>query len=997
MKRWSFLFSLLFLLIRLQAQVPANPIGLNPSKLKWDQINTDKVQVIFPRGTDLQAQRVANVVHYLWDRHNESIGDNMHKVSIILHNQTNIPNGFVTVGPFRSEFYLTSPQFNHSTDWLDVLAIHEYRHVKQFGNSRKGITKLAKTALGSWAWGGLMATALPRWYFEGDAVGMETALTASGRGRMPVFDMEYRSLALGGERYGYEKAAAGSLRDFVPDWYSLGYYLTTYARREYGRDVWEGVVDDAVRYKGLFFPFSRSLKKRTGLSTRDLYRATRQEMDDMWMPKEKAVAPPEGKPVNVEAKRTVISYTNPHFLNDGSIVVEKRGYDRIPKYFRIDANGSEQALTAPGVLFAPPNSTLSVAGRYLCWSELGFGVRWIRQDYSNIVLYDWVEGSKRYLTSESRYFSPDIAPDGSAVVAVETDDQIRYHLSLLNINDGSLIRRLPNPEGYFYLFPRWSEDARHIAVVGQRNETHALLWLDAEKGTVRELTRPNAAQLTHPYVRGEFVYFSSAYTGINNIFAVKIATGEIFQLTDDPLGAFQPSVSADSKTLLFSSFSHRGYDVRSLSLEEALWRPYAYGPMEDLQFFQSLVEQEGGESIIGKIPTQPFEVRKFPKVSGLINPHSFLPYVGHPLYGLEILSDNKFSTLSASAGAYYNANDNDWTYLGRLSYAEFFPVFNLSFQGANRSSFVYQRNQPAENSIQLKNFSQEWKENKITAGVSLPLNFSKGNFIHRLNLSADYQYTQLDLRNQFIGRDTTFTAEANVINTVEPFFRPVLAGGAIYGTDLRLNWRFLQRTALQNLNPRWGAALSLWDRRTLNQDEYVGSRFLGQANLYLPGLMRNHSFYINAAYQKAGFLDNYRYSDGFFYPRGYESLQHDEVYKVGFNYSLPLLYPDLALGPAAFLKRVKANFFFDYGRLTIDPFPDMRRVQVSEGQFEDRLFLVSLEEPMKSAGVELTVDFRAFRLVEVDLGVRYSYLLDLSLAPHNRRSEFDFFLISITE
>lgn len=980
MKFWCAVFLLIGIALGAHAQVPANPIGLNPSSLKWRQINTDRVQVIFPQGTDVQGQRVANLVHYLWERHNEGIGDDMTKVSVILHNQTNIPNGFVTVGPFRSEFYLTSPQFNTSTDWLDYLTIHEFRHVKQFGNARHGITKLARTLLGSWAWGGLTATALPRWFFEGDAIVMETALTESGRGRLPAFDMEYRSLVLNRKRYGYEKAAAGSLKDFVPDWYSLGYYLTTYGRRHYGRDIWSGVVDDAVRYKGLFFPFSRSLKKRTGMSTKDLYNATRAEMDSMWLKTDQALIEPMGAPVNVQAKNTVIHYSNPHFLNDGSIVVEKRGYDQITRYYRVYPGGQEEALTTPGILFGPPESTLSVAGRFLCWAEVGFGVRWIRQDYSNIVLYDWVEGRKRYLTSQSRYFSPDLAPDGSAIVAVEANDQLEYSLSLLDINDGRLIRRLPNPGGYFYLYPRWSEDARHIAVVGQRDEMHAILWIDTEEGTVEERTPPTSAQLTHPFVRGEYIYYSSAYTGVNNIFAVHLETGEIYQLTDDRLGAFQPSVSPDGQTLLFSSFSPMGFDVRSMPMDEALWRPYTNRP-SSLNYYEPLVEQEGGESIIDKTPNREFEVKKFSKLSGLINPHSLLPYAGHPLYGMQVLSDNKFSTLSASAGVFYNANNNDWTYLGQLSYAQFFPVFNLSVQGLERSAAQFNVNRAGPSSVRFQIYSQEWRERKVTGGVSLPLNFSKGIWSNRVNLSANYEYTRLDLQERTTSVDTTLTGDVGAINNLQAFFRPELQEGNLYGTDLRFSWRFLQRPALQHLNPRLGFTTYARYRNILNDDRYVGGVFQGRADLYLPGVLRNHSFFVNTAYQSAGVLDNYRYSDLFFYPRGYNAVIHDRVYKVGVNYSLPLFYPDVALGPVAFIKRVKANLFYDYGRREIDVNP----------------IIVARKEAFSSAGVELTFDFRAFRLLEIDLGVRYNYLFNLELSPNERRHEFDFLLISISE
>jgi len=51
---------------------------------------------------------------------------------------------------------------------------------------------------------------------------------------------------------------------------------------------------------------------------------------------------------------------------------------------------------------------------------------------------------------------------------------------------------------------------------------------------------------------------------------------------------------------------------------------------------------------------------------------------------------------------------------------------------------------------------------------------------------------------------------------------------------------------------------------------------------------------------------------------------------------------------------------------------------------------------MRSAGVELGFDFRAFRLLEVDLGIRYSYLLDDRFIRDDRH-RFDFFVVSISQ
>ncbi|MEJ7662731.1 MAG: hypothetical protein WKG07_25785 [Hymenobacter sp.] len=112
---------------------------------------------------------------------------------------------------------------------------------------------------------GVAAVGVPQWFFEGDAVGSETALTRSGRGRIPYFGLGLRANLLSGRRYNYQKAVSGSLRDNVPDWYVLGYYLTSSAKAHYGPDVWRRVLDSYYKFPFYPFSFSNSLKRTTGL------------------------------------------------------------------------------------------------------------------------------------------------------------------------------------------------------------------------------------------------------------------------------------------------------------------------------------------------------------------------------------------------------------------------------------------------------------------------------------------------------------------------------------------------------------------------------------------------------------------------------------------------------------------------------------------------------------------------------------------------------------
>lgn len=74
-----------------------------------------------------------------------------------------------------------------STNWTDNLAVHEYRHVHQFSNFRKGASKLLYLLAGQEGQSLANAASIPDWFFEGDAVYTETKYLEQGRGRLPYF------------------------------------------------------------------------------------------------------------------------------------------------------------------------------------------------------------------------------------------------------------------------------------------------------------------------------------------------------------------------------------------------------------------------------------------------------------------------------------------------------------------------------------------------------------------------------------------------------------------------------------------------------------------------------------------------------------------------------------------------------------------------------------------------------------------------------------------
>src|ERR1043166_7534363 len=116
----------------------------NPTLLRWYQVTTPHFNLLFPRGFEEQAMRMANTLEYIREPEAVSMGVKPRPISIILQNQSSISNAFVTLAPRRSEFYTMPPQNYNSVgtnDWLNLLASHEYRHVVQYQRSIVGFNK----------------------------------------------------------------------------------------------------------------------------------------------------------------------------------------------------------------------------------------------------------------------------------------------------------------------------------------------------------------------------------------------------------------------------------------------------------------------------------------------------------------------------------------------------------------------------------------------------------------------------------------------------------------------------------------------------------------------------------------------------------------------------------------------------------------------------------------------------------------------------------------
>lgn len=972
--RIAVLCGLLLLSISALAQV-----GPHRPSTKWKQIDTDTVQVVFSDGLEKQAQRVASMVHALAsDSSQKSVGPIAEKVTIILRNQTGIPNGFVAPSPFRSEFFTTSPQYNFggTTNWLDLLSIHEYRHVLQNQNAKIDVTKIGSILFGQNGWWFMTGTAFPRWYIEGDAVVSETVLTQSGRGRMPHFDMEYRALRTEGKHYNYEKASAGSYKDFVPNHYVLGYHLTGYARKQFGRNIWADVLQDAAAFKGLLFPFSRNLKKRTGLSTPKLYQESMSHLDSIYESISHTPTLDNGKALT-KTPKTYTDYRQPIFLSNDKMVVVKSGLEDIPTFYELDLDGNMKRMFQPG-FNTDLNFQVSAGDGMITWSEITYHPRWALEDYSIIKVANLASDlGQKPLSSQSKYFSPALSKDNLQLAVISRDPKnLSAAIKLLSISTGKEVKTLPNPNGYRYHHLRWFPDGSSLLTVLRQGQQNALARVDVATGDVSLLTGFTTEHISQPYPSEEWVFFSATHTGTNNIYAVKPNGGDIYQVTDAPLGAFDPSVSPNGQKLAYSSFSSLGYQVQLLDIKPDSWKKLQESTVTNHLPLYVNTSDVADSAFVGGLEEQEFETSAYKPLAHLFNIHSWNPVLSDPNQrevGLDLEIDDKMRTFSTTLGYRYNLNERRGRFTAEVAYAGLFPVLRAGLIGNdNRVATRYEvipTDTTDTGDVTYSGLfnSQEWTETSIYAGVTIPLNLTFGNMFTSLDLSANLQWHQLEYQRG----DERFSQGLDE---------------SIQSLDFILDFGTFKQQAQKHLFPRLGFGAYARYRSTLGDSFNQGSNFIGQAYAFLPSPFKTHGLRVLLSHNSTDQNATYRFTNFFGGSRGYGVPPHDRATKFAATYAIPIAYPDMALGPLAFIQRIKARPFFDYTNYQID------RVASADGQVASSLIDIDL----KSVGMELLFDFRIMRLLDAEMGVRYSYLMDYEVLGNSSPHSFEFVFLNLT-
>jgi hypothetical protein len=895
--------------------------GQDPATIKWRQILTEHTKIIYPSDYEKKANRLANILEQARTTVSASLDINTKRIPVILHTQSVEANGFVVLAPRRMELYTLPPQDSYSQDWLEQLGLHELRHVAQMDKLNHGWTKVFSLIAGQQV-PGAVAGMTPRWFLEGDAVHSETSYSFSGRGRLPSFEMELRTLTMNkGELFSYDKMLNGSYKDYVPDYYQYGYKMVAYARFKYGNDVWEKILDYTGSHPFRLVPFTLGLMKYTGKTKKELQKEAFSYYDSIWHEQDSKISYSTYLQINKRNSGIYANYRYPQFLNDSIYIVLKTGIDQLSQIISMDKSGKERVLFTTGPLDIV---RLSEVKNMVVWAEVRTDPRWDNRSYSIIKKLNLVTGKSTSLSHKTRYYAPSLSPDGKKIVTVSISTLGESSIVILDSQNGHIINTFPAPiEGTLLIQPCWI-DQTNIALIILHEQVKSLEQLNLITAQYKKLFDAGSNDISDLTAGNNSLFFRASFSGIDNLYSLSLATNRIFQITNSRFGAYNPSISLCSGKIIYSEYSSNGFDLASVIPDSSVWIPFDSIRSIFNSTYNRVSKTENSHDWSLKHEDTAFISKPYRKVLNLFDFHSWLPFyynysqinLNNPtIYpGLSLTSQNLLGTALTTLG-YWRASGNN-NLQGDFTYKGWFPVFDFHILYGGLPSYYDFDTQKIP--LRVPDYTQS------SVQVYLPLLYTINSHYLQLYPSIyvihdnDYLYSRIE--NQYT------------------------RGKTYLELDL-LTYQFIALSQ-RDLAPKFGQILDFKYISVPWNTEWFGSLYNFNTTLYLPGLMNHHSLELQGAIEKQ-MLRAYFLSNTITLPTGLMDLNVAQQVTFGsVSYSFPLVYPDLRIGPFFYLKRIRLRAFYDYGN------------------FKNALFngqTGSINSKVTSSGAEILGDFHLLR------------------------------------
>ncbi len=996
----------LTLLIPSIAQAQFYVTGDDPGKLRWKFIDTDNFRVIYPSGCDSLARKYAVELEKYKIPVSRSTGriagqGDGRLMPVVMHTY-NANNGSVAWAPKRMDLFTIPSAYDpEPMPWSTMLAVHEGRHVTQMQFGMKNIHRPFFLAFGE-MWNILVSILYPGLcLIEGDAVMAETALTSSGRGRTADFLNYYRIAFDNGDFRSWAQWRYPSQRNYTPDHYALGYMAFGGIRYLYDYPTFmKDGYDMASRKIFNLSPFTRAIKEnRTRKNFKETFQEVCDTMHGIWSRDAQARAPFIYMEQVTKEPRRYTDYSS-SILYGTDIYTIKNGYQDTPRLVRIDESGKEHLITR----LPYETSKLQIHQDRIYWSEDKPDERWSMKSDS------WIRS---------------INLDGKDKDKVTDPDMLLYNPSFSK-NKMAATRYFPEGGSAIYVDGKTimaPDDLQIVETAWIGDTIYATAISDEGFGiykyneTWTVILKPQSVKISNFRAADKELTFICDRTGVNELYHLNPASGEMYQKTVTKYGAKDYSYTSDGRYLYFSAPTLKGMQIFRTPVDSLINRPVDLTTKYKYVIADCLSEQEKeiarcygyDKAVDNDLKVNISEPKRYRKFSHAFNIHSWAPvYVNVDnimnmsydyIYqaaslGATAIMQNRLATGVGEFGysAHKDPYDNSkWRHSGhfKFTYSGLYPVIEAKLDFNDRAARQFnvtavKQGESTGISVQSSELNAPFFEGRISTYI--PFNFTSGGWYKGFIPRVSYRIT-----------NDMFNSSINVLELPETGMYPSWYQPFAGATEGRNSFRHylsgsmraysILPTAHSAAYPRWGIGAEIGASANLESRTIFSP--MGYAYLYgyVPGITKEQGVKLSVMHQQK--LDNNAiFSQPIVQtlPRGlasegalssYISVYNPSITKVSADYAIPIYIGDVAV----------AGGLFYIKRLCLTPHADYMRAGTTD---------------LLSVGSALTFDLSGIIWIEwpISVGATYSYsgLADynivksqtgLNMSPHHVGAVFN--------
>lgn len=569
---------------------------------RYYETTVDDISIIYPHDLEQEISDLLFNVKKIRRIIGHSYSRKIHKINITVGHNC-IRNA--RAAPINNVNFINYEYLCSGTSYSTTM-VHELRHVVQWDFffdiilRRKSIFSIL--SFGSWDY---------KMLTEGDAVLTETLLTKFGRGRIEEnFLLSYKINTLERPYLKYANYLYGSRKYFLsPQTYELGYLFWCYVRRKYGKSILQKIYQRPSLFDGIhwnkhyhnvkilltnvlytLYPntINEIFRDNTGETIPQLFGDMQNELRQQWTKQLENLRLSHYE--SLAATANDVTYGIPQRYDDETIITTLKTITKQQE--KLVLLRDKKVIPIKDFPYKMERN-FSYANGYMIWSsdtksiipEVGEKSSF-KESEKTIYIYDYNKNKLSKIKKYKYCYTPILSRDAKYIAICVASSNSEKKLLIIDRKSKEVKESYQLDKYMKYGRLTWSTDNQRILFMSNSNEKSYINEL--HNGTIKQIYS-STNSLGTPAANDTYVFFSSNYSGISNIYALN-KDGKVYQITSSKYGAYNPCIMNDK--LVYNDANINGFDIVKININEKLFTPIEKVIVNKIQHFKELQSQE---------------------------------------------------------------------------------------------------------------------------------------------------------------------------------------------------------------------------------------------------------------------------------------------------------------------------------------------------------------------------------------------------------------------